>query len=132
MRFGFIEQHARTYPVRLMCRVLQVSPSGYYAWRSRPESPRGTANRDLLQEVQRLRVQHQGRYGSARMHAALRTEGHPVSRGRVERLMRRHGIRALARRRFRPTTTDSRHLLPIPPNLLQQNFTVAIPNRVRR
>ena len=59
-------------------------------------------------------------------------EGHPVSRGQVERLMRRHGIRALARRRFRPTTTDSRHLLPIPPNLLQQNFTVAIPNRVRR
>ena len=130
MRFGFIEQHARTYPVRLMCRVLQVSPSGYYAWRSRPESPRDKANRDLLEKVQRLHGQHHGRYGSPRMHAALRAEGHPVSRGRVERLMRRHGIRALARRRFRPTTTDSRHLLPIAPNLLQQNFTVAIPNRV--
>ena len=54
MRFRFIEQHARTYPVRLMCRVLEVSPSGYYAWRSRPESPRALANRRLLHEVQRL------------------------------------------------------------------------------
>src|SRR5919112_6165017 len=130
MRFGFIEQHARTWPVRLMCRVLGVSPSGYYAWRSRPESQRALANRRLLQEVQRLHAQHQGRYGSPRMHAALRAEGHRVSRGRVERLMRRHGIRALARRRFRPTTTDSRHALRVAPNLLQQKFTVLEPNRV--
>ncbi len=130
MRFRFIEQHARTYPVRLMCRVLQVSPSGYYAWRSRPESRRALANRRLLQEVHRLHSQHQGRYGSPRMHAALRAEGYRVSRGRVERLMRRHGIRALARRRFRPTTTDRRHQLPIAPNLLQQKFTVSAPNRV--
>ena len=130
MRFGFIEQHARTYPVRLMCRVLEVSPSGYYACRSRPESARAAANRSLLQDVQRLHSQHRGRYGSPRIHAALRAEGHRVSRGRVERLMRRHGIRALARRRFRPTTTDSRHSLPIAPNLLLQKFTVSEPNRV--
>lgn len=82
MRFGFIEQHARTWPVRLMCRVLQVSPSGYYAWRSRPECRRAMANRCLLQEVRRLHARHQGRYGSPRMHAALRAEGHRVSRGR--------------------------------------------------
>jgi transposase InsO family protein len=66
------------------------------------------------------------------MHAALRFQGHRVSRGRVERLMRRHGIRALARRRFRPITTDSRHALPIAPNLLQQKFAVPEPNRVWR
>jgi transposase InsO family protein len=130
MRFRFIEQHARAYPVRLMCRVLQVSSSGYYAWRSRPESQRALANRLLLQDVQRLHGQHQGRYGSPRMHAALRAEGHRVSRGRVERLMRRHGIRALARRRFRPATTDSRHQLPISPNLLQQKFAIFEPNRI--
>jgi transposase InsO family protein len=64
------------------------------------------------------------------MHAALQAEGHQVSRGRVERLMRRHGIRGLARRRFRPTTTDSCHPLPIAPNLLQQEFRVSVPNRV--
>ena len=130
MRFRFIEQHARTYPVRLMCRVLEVSPSGYYAWRSRPESARATANRSLLQDVRRLHGQHWGRYGSPRTHAALRAEGRRVSRGRIERLMRRHGIRALARRRFGPTTTDSRHQLPIAPNLLQQKFTASVPNRV--
>jgi putative transposase len=130
MKFRFIEQHARTFPVRLMCRVLGVSPSGYYAWRSRPESSRALANRRLLHEVHRLHARHQGRYGSPRMHAALRAEGHRVSRGRVERLMRRHGIRALARRRFRPATTDSRHSLPVAPNLLQQKFTASVPNHV--
>lgn len=129
MRFGFIEQHARTYPVRLMCRVLGVSASGYYAWRSRPESPRAVANRDLLERIRRIHVAHHGRYGSPRMHAALRAQGDQASRGRVERLMRRHGIRALARRRFRPTTTDSRHQLPIAPNLLQQKFMASVPNR---
>ncbi len=76
MRFRFIEQHACTYPVRLMCRVLQVSPSGFYAGRSRPESARAKANRSLLQDVQRLHGQHRGRYGSPRIHAALRAEGH--------------------------------------------------------
>ena len=64
------------------------------------------------------------------MHAALRAEGHRCSRGRVERLMRRHRIRALAGRRFRPCTTDSRHYLPIAPNLLAQNFVATAPNRI--
>jgi putative transposase len=130
MRFRFIEQHARTWPVRLMCRVLGVSTSGYYAWRSRPESPRTLANRHLLGTIHRIHVAHRGRYGSPRVHAVLRAQGHQVSRGRVERLMRQHGIRALARRRFRPTTTDSRHHWSIAPNLLQQQFTVSAPNRV--
>ena len=113
-----------------MCRVLEVSASGYYAWRSRPESARSAANRKLLVEVRRLHAEHHGRYGSPRMHAALRAEGRAASRGRVERLMRRHGIRALAGRRFRPCTTDSRHYLPIAPNLLKQEFAAAAPNRV--
>jgi transposase InsO family protein len=130
MRFDVIEPQARTYPVRLMCRVRQVSPSGSSAWRSRPESSRALATRRLLPEVHRLHAQHQGRYGSPRRQAALRPEGHRVSRSRVERLMRRHGIRALARGRFRPTTTDPRHQLPIAPNLLQQKFSAWVPNRV--
>jgi putative transposase len=128
--FGFIEQHARAWPVRLMCRVLEVSTSGYYAWRSRPESKRGAANRHLLADVRRLHACHHGRYGSPRMHAALRAEGRSTSRGRVERLMRRHAIRAVAARRFRPCTTDSRHHLPIAANLLKQQFAAAAPNRV--
>jgi putative transposase len=130
VRFRLIEQHARTWPVRLMCRVLEVSVSGYYAWRSRPESRRGAANRHLLADVRRLHACHHGRYGSPRMHAALRAEGGSASRGRIERLMRRHGIRAVAGRRFRPCTTDSRHPLPIAANLLKQRFSAAAPNRV--
>ena len=130
MRFPFIEQQAATYPVRLMCRVLEVSPSGYYAWRSRPESSRATENRTHVSEIRRLQTRHGGRYGSPRMHAALRVGGHRCSRGRVERLMRRHRIRALAGRRFLPCTTDSRHHLAVAPNLLAQRFEAPTPSRV--
>lgn len=130
MKFTFIEQHASTWPVNVMCRMLGVSRSGYYGWRDRPPSARTTANLALLNDVRRIQQRHQGRYGSPRMHAALRAEGHWCSRGRVERLMRRHRIRALAGRRFRPCTTDSRHYLPIAPNLLAQRFTASAPNRV--
>ena len=130
MTFAFIEQHASTWPVRLMCRVLEVSPSGYYDWRSRPESARSVSNRQLLDDVRRIHAEHHRRYGSPRVHAALRAEGRTASRGRVERLMRRQGIRALAGRRFRPCTTDSRHDLPIAPNLLKQQFSAAMPNTI--
>ena len=75
MRFRFIEQHAGTWPVRLMCRVLEVSPSGYYGWRSRPRSARSAANRQLLADVRRVHADHQGRYGSPRVHAALQSGG---------------------------------------------------------
>ena len=112
MRFKFIRDHAGHWPIRLMCRILEVSASGYYAWRNRPDSARVVANRALLADVRRLNAEHHGRYGSPRMHAALRAEGRMASRGRVARLMRRHGIRALAGRRFKPCTTDSRHDLP--------------------
>ena len=130
MRFRFIEDHRQEHPVRLMCHVLGVSPSGYYAWRGRPESMRATANRALLADIRRLHERHRGRYGSPRIHAALRAEGGTASRGRVERLMRRHGIRGVAPRRFRPVTTDSRHGLPIAPDLLGQGFQAPAPNRV--
>jgi putative transposase len=128
--FAFIEQHASTWPVRLMCRGLEVSPSGYDSWRSRPESARSVSNRQLLDDVRRIHAEHHRRYGSPRVHAAWRAEGRTASRGRGERLMRQHGIRALAGRRFRPCTTDSRHDLPIAPNLLKQLFSAALPNTV--
>ncbi len=130
MSFNFIRDHADRWPIRLMCRVLEVSASGYYAWRSRPESVRARANRTLRADVRRLHAEHHGRYGSPRVHAALRSEGGTASRGRVARLMRCHGIRALAGRRFRPCTTDSRHYLPVAPNLLKQEFVATAPNRI--
>ena len=130
MKFRFIADHQEEWPVRVMCDVLGVSPAGYFAWRCRPESARAAAHRTLLADVRRLQALHRGRYGSPRMHAALRAEGRSVSRGRVERLMRRHGIRAAASRRFRPVTTDSRHGLPVAPNLLEQRFEASAPNQV--
>ena len=72
MRFHFIEDHRQEHAVRLMCRVLGVSPSGYYAWRGRAESTRATANRALLADIRRLHERHRGRYGSPRLHTALR------------------------------------------------------------
>jgi putative transposase len=129
MRFRFIEDRRADYPVRIMCDVLGVSPAGYYAWRSRPESQRSTANRDLVDDIKRVHRDASGRYGSPRIHAELRAQGRGASRGRIERLMRRHGIRAIMARPYRVRTTDSRHDLPIAPNLLERNFTAAAARR---
>jgi putative transposase len=130
MRFRFIEDRRADYPVTIMCDVLGVSPAGYYAWRRRPESWRAAANRDLLGDIERVHRDNRGCYGSPRIHAALRAQGRGVSRGRIERLMRRHGIRAIMARPRRVRTTDSRHDLPIAPNLLDRGFNAAAPNQI--
>jgi transposase InsO family protein len=113
-----------------MCDVLGVSPAGYYAWRGRPESPRAAANRELVDDIKRVHRDTNGRYGSPRVHAELRAQGRGASRGRIERLMRRHGIRAIMTRPRRERTTDSRHDFPIAPNLVERNFSAAAPNRI--
>src|SRR5262249_25865546 len=87
IRFRLIEDHRAVWPVRVMCGALSVSLSGFYAWRSRPESSRKVANRELLADIRRVHVQHRERYGAPRIHAELRAEGHTVSRKRVARLM---------------------------------------------
>ena len=130
MRFRFIEDRRGDYPVRVMCDVLGVSPAGYYAWRSRPESGRSSVNRDLVDAIKRVHRDASGRYGSPRIHAELKAQGRGVSRGRIERLMRHHGIRAIMARPRRVRTTDSRHDHPIAPNLIDRNFSVAAPNRI--
>ena len=130
MRFRFIEDRRIDYPVRVMCDVLDVSRAGYYAWRSRPESARSVENRELLEDIQQVHCDNRGRYGSPRVHVELKTRGRGVSRGRVERLMRRHGIRAIMARPRRVRTTDSRHDHPIAPNLIERNFSAVAPNRI--
>jgi putative transposase len=129
MRFRFIEDHRKMFFVRVMCSVLEVSASGYYAWRHRPESIRSQANRVLLGDIRRVHAESRRRYGSPRVHAALQAEGQRVGRNRVARLMRRHGIAVRAKRRFR-VTTDSNHSFPVAPNLLDRQFTAPGPNRV--
>ncbi|WP_130584453.1 IS3 family transposase, partial [Bradyrhizobium sp. Leo170] len=130
MSFRFIEDHREAYPVRLMCAVLEVSPAGYYAWRDRLESGRAISNSVLLAEIRQVHRESGQRYGSPRVHAVLRMQGRGASRGRIERLMRRHGIRAIMSPPRRVRTTDSCHDLPIAPNLVARDFTAAAPNRV--
>lgn len=130
MSFRFIEDHRDSYPVRLMCTVLGVSAAGYYAWRERPASTRATGNAALLATIRQVHQDSGGRYGSPRVHAALRLQGRGVSRGRIERLMHRHGIRAIMAPPRRVRTTDSRHGLPVAPNLIQRDFVAAAANRI--
>ena len=130
MRFRFNEDRRVDYPLTILCNTLGVSPAGYYAWRSREESRRSAANRDLVDYIKRLHRDTSGRYGSPRIHAELKAQGRGVSRGRIERLMRRHGIRAIMARPRRVRTTDSRHEFAIAPNLLKRNFIAAAPNRI--
>ena len=129
MRFRFIEDHREVFLVRVMCAVLTVSTSGYYAWRHRPESVRAQSNRVLAEDIRRVHVASRRRYGSPRVHAALQAEGQRVGRNRVARLMRRHGIQVRSKRRFR-VTTDSNHAFPVAPNLLDRQFTAPGANKV--
>ena len=130
MRFRFIEDRRADYPVKIMCRVLEVSPAGYYAWRVRPESPRAVADRELLENIRRVHRDSHGRYGSPRIHAELKAQGHCTSRGRIERKMRSHGVRAIMVGPRRCRTTDSGHCFPIAPNLIGRNFSAAMRNQV--
>lgn len=130
MSFRFIEDHRDAYPVRLMCTVLEVSPAGYYAWRDRPVSKRTKSNSALLAAIRQVHQDSSGRYGSPRVHAVLRRQGRGTSRGRIERMMRRHGIRAIMAPPRRVRTTNSHHDLPIAPNRIARDFTAPAPNRV--
>ena len=130
MKFGFVDEHRGVWPVRMMCRVLGLSASGYYAWRVRPESLRAAANRALIEDIRLIHAESCGTYGSPRVHAVLRGHGRRVGRSRVERLMRRAGLRGLAALPRRTRTTDSRHSYPIAPNRLGRNFQAAAPGQV--
>ena len=127
MRFSFIATEKACYPVALLCRVLKVSRSGYYAWHKRPAAARTLEDQALALEVAAIHAQSRSRYGSPRVHAELRERGQRTGRKRVARLMRAAGLRARARRRFR-CTTDSKHGMAIKGNLLARRFAVRAPN----
>lgn len=130
MKFGFVDEHRKVWPVQVMCDALGLSASGYYAWRKRPPSPRAVANAALTQDIRRIHADSCGTYGSPRVHAVLRGHGRRIGRSRVERLMRSAGIRGLAALPRRVRTTDSRHGYPIAPNRLDRNFRALAPGQV--
>ena len=127
MRFRFIDAEKALYPVRLLCRCLTVSRSGYYAWRKRPLSARGKQDARLRVEISASHSASRRTYGSPRILRDLRDDGHRVSRKRVARLMRALGLEGRRKRRFR-ATTDSKHEFPVAPNILNREFDVAAPN----
>ena len=129
MSYAFIRDHVASFPVSVMCEMLEVSRSGYYDWVGRPESAQAAADREIAVAIRAAHVGSRGRYGSPRVHAELRAHGRRVGRKRVARLMRGMGLSARRKRRFR-RTTDSAHAFPVAPNLLGRNFTAVAPGRV--
>ena len=127
MTFRFIEAHQGTWPVRLLCEALDISPAGYYAWRERPASARQREQFALLVEIRAIHAEFKARYGSPRVHAELAARGHDCCVNTVAKLMRDHDIRAKTARKFR-CTTDSNHGLPVAENLLDRQFDPDAPN----
>ena len=128
MRFAFIVAEKARFPVRVLCRVLDVSRAGFYAWQARAPSGHAQADARLGVEIAAIYAESRQRYGSPRVHAELRDRGHRTSRKRVARLMRHHQLTSRRRRRFR-ATTDSRHPFPVAPNVLDRQFRQGAPDR---
>ena len=127
MRFAFIFAEKAVWPITVMCEVLRVSRSGYYAWQGRPASAREQADTELVVAIRAAHEAGRGHYASPRVHRALRRNGTRVGKKRVARLMQREGIVAKRRKKF-CITTDSKHADPIADNVLRREFSVATPN----
>jgi putative transposase len=125
-----MEAYRKEMGVTRLSRVLSVSRSGFYAWRRRPEGVRSRERRELLGAIRKIHEEVDQVYGAPRMVRELRADGHRCARHRVARIMRSAGLRARRRLGRRPRTTNSKHALPVAPNVLSQKFTVAVPDRV--
>ena len=113
-----------------MCRTLDVTRSGLYAWRRRPRpGPRALRDAEIRGRIHHVHAESRGTYGSPRVHAQLRKDDVRTGKARVERLMRQDGLRGKIKRRFR-VTTDSEHAHPVAPNTLDRQFTVEAPDQV--
>ena len=128
MRFALIDAKKAEFPVRTMCRVLEVSESGFFSWKGRPASQRQRDDMIYLAHIRTAFELSNRTYGSPRMHRELVDEGLPIGRRRTARLMRENGLAARQKRRFK-RTTDSTHTWPIAPNLLDQDFAAEAPDQ---
>lgn len=128
MKFAFIASKEVAFPVLAMCKVLGVTRSGFYAWKKRPKSARARADEQLGIVIAAIHEKSRKRYGSPRIHRALRKKGVRVGAKRIARLMRAAGLVTRQKRRFR-RTTDSNHSSPIAPNVLERDFEPAAPNQ---
>jgi putative transposase len=130
MKYTFISENRGRFKVDWMCKAIDISRSGYYAWRKRPESKRTKENRKLADKIKLIHMdKYKKAYGSPRIHQELKENGVPCSQNRVARVMNKEGIRAIVPRKYR-ATTNSKHKFPVAPNLLKQDFNVKEPNKV--
>jgi transposase InsO family protein len=129
LRFQFIEDHQREFPVSLMCQVLQVARSGYYAWRHRAPSATAQRRAQLTDTIRQMHQRSRAVYGSPRVHRDLLAQDVRCSKNTVAKLMRVTGLRSKMHRRFRVRTTDSRHAHPIAPNRLNRAFFQSRPDQ---
>jgi putative transposase len=120
--------HQADYSISLMCRVLGVSRSGFYAWRTRPPSARAQADTVLGEQITRLHAHSRGTYGRPRIHASLRTEGTHASGKRIARLMRLAGLVGVSRRK-QPRAAERKETPPAP-DLVHRQFTASGPNKL--
>jgi putative transposase len=128
VRYAWIEGE-RGHPVRTLCRALQVSPSGYYAWRTRQPSARELDNQRLVKRIEQLHVETREAYGMQRVWHALRQRGETCGRHRVRRLRRDHAIQSRRRRRYLHTRAPYQRT-PVAPNRLSWPFVSSGPDRV--
>ena len=124
-----MQQHQTEFPASVMCEVLSVLRSGYYAWRKNPESKRMQSNNKLRKQIRTVHRDSGESYGGPRVYQALKEHGESCSENRVARLMREDGLRAKTKQRFK-ATTNSKHDLPVAPNLLNRDFSPEEPNQV--
>ncbi len=127
MIFAWIEERCQEWPITVLCRVLEVSRSGFYAWRSRDASAAEERREELTAEVKEIHAEVKARYGSPRIHAELVARGHGCCVNTVAQVMREAGIAAKTKRKFRQTT-DSNHPYPVAENVLDRDFDPEEPN----
>ena len=125
--FRFVERERASFPVATMCRVLGVSPSGYWAWSKRPPSERARSDAELTDAIRTIHVDSRGTYGMPRVHAELRDDGTRCSRKRVARLMHAAGLQGVHRRRSTRTTVRDRGTAPAP-DLVERVFSASRPD----
>jgi putative transposase len=128
VKYAFIRGHEKKYPIAVMCRVLKASRSGYNAWRTRSVPQRLIRQQELLKRIKEIFKASRGTYGSPRILRELRSEGIVVNHKTVEELMKKNGIRAKQKKKFK-ATTNSKHNLPVAENLLDRDFTETKPNQ---
>jgi len=124
-----VSEHQAHYPIATMCRVLEVSTSGYYAWRQRPPSPRAREDARLRTRIERIHADSRGTYGSPRVHAELAEDGVRISRRRVARLMKQARLEGVSRRRRKRTTRRGDNAQVVP-DLVKRDFSVEAANQL--